>query len=243
MIDGRRILAVVPARGGSKGIPLKNLRKLGGVPLVALAGKVAGECKLIDRAVVSTDNEEIAQVAEASGLSAPFRRPEELSGDRIADWDVLNHALEAMERIDNTTYDIVAMLQPTSPGRTKEHIEATLHKLVSGGFDAVWSVSETDSKHHPLKQLSVSEDGRLNYYDPSGAKIIARQQLRPVYHRNGIAYAITRDCITRQKTINGSRTGALVVEGNLPNIDTEIDLEWAEFLLNLHGKDKASALD
>ncbi|MEO9877000.1 MAG: acylneuraminate cytidylyltransferase family protein [Anderseniella sp.] len=232
MIDGRRILAVVPARGGSKGIPLKNLRKLGGVPLVALAGKVAGECKVIDRAVVSTDNEEIARVAESAGLPAPFRRPEELSGDRIADWDVLNHALEEMERIDNTTYDIVTMLQPTSPGRTKQHIEATLQKLVSGGFDAVWSVSETDSKHHPLKQLSVGEEGRLTYYDPSGAEIVARQQLRPVYHRNGIAYAITRDCIIHQKSIKGSQAGALVVEGNLPNIDTETDFEWAEFLLS-----------
>jgi len=236
MIDGRRILAVVPARGGSKGIPLKNLRKLGGVPLVALAGKVAGECKVIDRAVVSTDNEEIARVAEGAGLPAPFRRPEELSGDRIADWDVLHHALEAMERIDNTTYDIVAMLQPTSPGRTKQHIEATLQKLVSGGFDAVWSVSETDSKHHPLKQLSVGEEGRLTYYDPSGAEIVARQQLRPVYHRNGIAYAITRDCIIHQKSIKGSRAGALVVEGNLPNIDTETDFEWAEFLLSRRNK-------
>ncbi len=236
MIDGHRILAVVPARGGSKGIPLKNLRKLGGIPLVALAGKVAGDCKLIDRAVVSTDNEEIARVAEAAGLLAPFRRPEELSGDRIADWDVLNHALQTMERIDNTTYDIVAMLQPTSPGRTSQHVEATLNKLISGGFDAVWSVSETDSKHHPLKQLSIGEEERLTYYDPGGAEIIARQQLRPVYHRNGIAYAITRDCIIDQKSIRGSRTGALIIEGNLPNIDTETDLAWAEFLLKRRGK-------
>ena len=236
MIDGQRILAVVPARGGSKGIPFKNLRKLGGVPLVALAGQVAAECGMIDRAVVSTDNEEIARAAEASGLIAPFRRPLDLSGDRIGDWDVLHHALKAMEQIDNTTYDIVVMLQPTSPGRTKDHIEATLQKLVSGAFDALWTISETDSKQHPLKQLTVAGDGRLTYYDPRGADIIARQQLNPVYHRNGIAYAITRDCLIRQKTIKGSRTGALVVEGHLPNIDTEIDLEWAEFLLNKRTK-------
>ena len=236
MIEGRRILAVVPARGGSKGIPLKNLRKLGGVPL-------AGECKVIDRAVVSTDNEEIAHAAEGSGLLAPFRRPEKLSGDRIGDWEVLNHALKEMERIDYTTYDIVVMMQPTSPGRTKQHIEATLNKLVSGAFDAVWTVSETDSKQHPLKQLTIDEEGRLTYYDPRGADIIARQQLQPVYHRNGIAYAITRDCITRQKAIKGLKTGALVTEGDLPNIDTEIDLEWAEFRLNRHNKFTGSTGD
>jgi len=243
MIQGHRILAVVPARGGSKGIPFKNLRKLGGVPLVALAGQVAAECEMIDRAVVSTDNDEIARVAEGSGLIAPFRRPEELSGDRIGDWDVLNHALEEMERIDNTTYDIIVMLQPTSPGRTKEHIEETLQKLVFGGFDAVWTVSETDSKQHPLKQLTVAEEGHLTYFDPGGADIIARQQLNPVYHRNGIAYAITRDCIIRQKSIKGTHTGAIIVDGNLPNIDTEIDLEWAEFLLNLRNKVTGSTRD
>jgi CMP-N-acetylneuraminic acid synthetase len=236
MIQGQRVLAVVPARGGSKGIPFKNLRKLGGVPLVALAGQVASNCKMIDQAVVSTDHDEIARVAEGAGLAAPFRRPDELSGDRIGDWDVLNHALKAMERIDGVTYDIVVMLQPTSPGRTKKHIEATLRKLVSGAFDAVWTVSETDSKQHPLKQLTVDEDSGLAYYDPRGADIIARQQLQPVYHRNGIAYAITRDCITRQKAIKGQKTGALITEGDLPNIDTEIDLEWAEFLLNLGNK-------
>lgn len=232
MIQGQRVLAVVPARGGSKGIPLKNLRKLGGVPLVALAGQVASDCELIDRAVVSTDHDKIARVAEEAGLAAPFRRPEELSGDRIGDWDVLNHALLEMERIDQVNYDIVLMLQPTSPGRNKQHIKATLQKLVSGAFDAVWTVSETDSKQHPLKQLTVDEDHTLAYYDPRGAGIIARQQLQPVYHRNGIAYAITRNCIVDQKTIKGSRTGAVIVEGELPNIDTEIDIEWAEFLLN-----------
>lgn len=236
MIQGQRVLAVVPARGGSKGIRLKNLRKLGGVPLVALAGQVASDCELIDRAVVSTDHDKIARVAEEAGLAAPFRRPEELSGDRIGDWDVLNHALLEMERIDQVNYDIVLMLQPTSPGRNKQHIEATLQKLVFGAFDAVWTVSETDSKQHPLKQLTVDEDHALAYYDPRGAGIIARQQLQPVYHRNGIAYAITRDCIVEQKTIKGSRTGAVIVEGELPNIDTEIDIEWAEFLLNSRSK-------
>src|SRR6476661_10558924 len=100
MIDNRRVLAVVPARGGSKGIKLKNIRSIGGIPLVALAGKVASQVKAIDRAVVSTDHDEIARVAEEAGLAAPFRRPEALSGDRIADWDVLHHALLTMEKID-----------------------------------------------------------------------------------------------------------------------------------------------
>lgn len=210
---------------------MKNLREVGGMPLVARAGMIAGQVTAIDRAVVSTDGEEIARVAMESGLAAPFRRPEALSGDRIGDWDVLNHALLAMEEMDSVTYDIVVMLQPTSPSRTAAHVEATLHCLVDGGFDAVWTVSETDSKGHPLKQLVVTGEGGLDYYDPQGATIIARQQLVPVYHRNGIAYAITRECLIDQKTIKGRKTGAVVIEGPVANIDTELDLAWAEFLL------------
>lgn len=230
MIDNRRVLAVVPARGGSKGIKLKNIRTVGGTPLVALAGAVASKVVAIDRAVVSTDHDEIARIAEGAGLAAPFRRPEMLSGDKIADWDVLQHALLTMEQIDRTHYDIILMLQPTSPGRTARHVEMALRHLIEGRFDAVWTVSLTDSKGHPLKQLVVDGSGQLDYYDQRGAAIIARQQLTPVYHRNGIAYAFTRDCILRQKTIKGVRTGAVVIEDMVANIDTEIDLEWAEFL-------------
>ncbi|HUF57123.1 MAG TPA: acylneuraminate cytidylyltransferase family protein [Thermohalobaculum sp.] len=235
MIGDRRILAVVPARGGSKGIPLKNLRPVLGVPMVARAGQVAGRLGWLDRAVVSTDHDEIARVAEAVGLAAPFRRPGALSGDRIGDLDVLIHALEEMERIDRVRYDVVVMLQPTSPLRRPEHVTATIERLIHGGWDAVWTVSETDSKAHPLKQLTVGEDGGLGYYDPAGKAIIARQQLSPVFHRNGIAYAITRDCLTGQRTIMGARTAALVIGGPTLSIDTEEDIALAEFLMRRHG--------
>lgn len=222
---------VVPARGGSKGIPLKNLREVGGKPLVTWVGDVLRELSWVDRAVVSTDHEEIARVAEAAGVAAPFRRPESLSGDRIGDIDVLLHALESMEQLDGKRYDIVVMLQPTSPLRRAEDVTAAVRKLVEEEFDAVWTVSETDSKAHPFKQLVVSETG-LSYYDPDGAAIIARQQLAPVYHRNGVAYAFTRDCLTGQGLILGARTGAVVLEGMQVNIDTAFDLMLAEFILS-----------
>jgi len=230
MIDGRRVLAVVPARGGSQGVKLKNLRTVGGVPLVGLAGDVACAVPEIDRRICSTDNAEIARAAREHGLDAPFLRPDDLSGPRIADWDVLNQSLLATEALDGVAYDIVVMLQPTSPGRTAAHVSDTIRMLIEGGFDAVWTVSETDSKAHPLKQLVVREGGALDYYDPAGARIIARQQLQPVYHRNGIAYAITRDCLIRQRSIMGAKCGALIVEGLVANIDTEFDLVVANLL-------------
>jgi CMP-N,N'-diacetyllegionaminic acid synthase len=186
--------------------------------------------------VVSTDHEGIAAEAERAGLAAPFRRPEGLSGPMIADWDVLHHALIAMEAFDAVTYDVVLMLQPTSPSRTPDHVNRTIAALIDGGFDAVWTVSETDSKGHPLKQLTVSCRGDLDYYDPAGAAIVARQQLTPIYHRNGIAYAITRQCLMEQRTIKGQRTGAVIIDEPVANIDTELDFAWAEFLLQRNGQ-------
>lgn len=233
MIGNYRILAVVPARGGSKGIALKNLRTVLGVPMVARVGEIVRRLPMIDRAVVSTDHEEIARVAETSGLAAPFRRPPDISGDRVGDWDVLVHALHEAERLDGITYDIVVMLQPTSPLRRPEHVRATIEMLIEGNWDAVWTVSETDSKEHPLKQLVVTA-GELDYYDPAGKAIIARQQLKPVYHRNGIAYAITRDCLLNQGKIKGRRTGGLILEGHFVSIDTEWDIALAEFIMRNH---------
>ncbi len=231
MINGRSVLAVVPARGGSKGIKLKNLREVAGRSLVARAGDVIRQVGEIDRAVVSTDHEDIAQAAMQAGIDAPFRRPEELSGDRIGDFDVLLHALQATEQLDGRRYDIVVMLQPTSPLRTPAQVSQTIRTLVQGAWDSVWTVSETDSKSHPLKQLTVGADGALDYYDPRGAQIIARQQLVPVFHRNGIAYAITRDCLTGQGTIKGRRSGCVVVTGDHVSIDTEEDIAAVERIL------------
>ena len=230
MINGKRILAVVPARGGSKGIPLKNLRCIGGKPLVAMAGEVANSIVEIDRKIVSTDHTEIARVANNAGLDCPFMRPEEISGDRISDWDVLIDALQKVEKIDGIKYDIILMLQPTSPMRKSKDILGVINLLIDGGYDSVWSVSVTDSKSHPFKQLTV-KNGEMDYWDIRGEKIIARQQLQPVYHRNGVAYAITRECLLDQKAIKGKRAGAYIISSEQISIDTEWDLKLVEFIL------------
>ena len=229
MLGAQRILAVCPARGGSKGIPLKNLTPFLGIPLVARVGQLVQEISIIDRAVVSTDHPEIAECAKQSGLDAPFLRPPDLSGDRISDAPVLIHALEEMERLDDVRYDIVVMLQPTSPLRRPEHVIHAIEMLVNEQWDAVWTLSETDSKSHPLKQLTLDSD-RVDYYDPDGSQIIARQQLTPVYHRNGVAYVMTRNCLLKGRSIMGKRTGALLLDEYLVSIDTMWDLELAEYI-------------
>jgi CMP-N,N'-diacetyllegionaminic acid synthase len=240
VLENKTILVVVPARGGSKGVNLKNIRTINGVPLVSLVGRVVKQLPYADRAIVSTDHPEIARLAERSGLDVPFMRPEKLSGDMVADWPVLHHALLECEKIDNREYDVVVMLQPTAPFREAEHVTETVQKLIKGRYDAVWTVSETDSKAHPLKQLVIRKDN-LDYYDPAGANIIARQQLTPVYHRNGVAYAMTRDCILNKKNIMGDRTSFVIIDEPLVNIDTELDFKLAEFLLKSKGSTGAES--
>ncbi|WP_120495689.1 cytidylyltransferase domain-containing protein [Kiloniella sp. EL199] len=233
MINNLSVLSVIPARGGSKGIPLKNLSKVGGVPLVGLAANISTSVNEIDRTVVSTDNEEIALVANSYGADNFFRRPEKLSGDRVGDLEVLQHALLTTEEFDQTQYDIIVMLQPTSPLRKIQHVADCIKMLAENDYSAVWTLSETDSKSHPLKQLSIDTNTKsFEYYDQTGALIIARQQLSPVYHRNGLAYAIRRETLMEEASIKGNNPGALITPGNFISIDTELDLELTNFYLN-----------
>lgn len=233
MYEGQRILAVVPARGGSKGVPKKNIQPIQGIPIVARVGHLIQQLPEIDRAVVSTDDPVIAETAEQSGLAAPWMRPEWLSGDRIGDLDVLTHALQASEAADATSYDIVLMLQPTSPMRTAAHVRQTYQALVDDNRDAVWTVSATDPKYHPRKQLEWDET-TLRYHSQDGDQVIARQQLDTLYHRNGAAYAFTRDCLVEQRVILGHNTGAVVTE-DMVSIDTWFDFRLVEFLLEDRG--------
>lgn len=230
MINDRRVIAVVPARGGSKGIKHKNLKPFMGVPLVCRALQCALSINLIDRVVVSTDSFEIAQAAREIGLDVPFMRPQELSGDMVPDQPVLSHAVLSAESYWNETYEYVLMLQPTSPLRTSQQVEEVLMNLADSDVDAVWSLSVTDSKAHPLKQLDLDpETGDLRLYHPDGANVVARQQLSQLYHRNGVAYALTRSAVLVEKTLMPRKTKGLVVAEPQISIDTFLDFELAEF--------------
>lgn len=231
MIQKRRVLSVTPARGGSKGIKRKNLVKLKGKSLIEYTADVIAQLEFIDRAIVSTDDKEIAKISKRSGLEVPFFRPAKISGDFISDIDVLTHALEWVEENDGFIYDVILMLQVTSPFRTPTHVRDTVNKLISGEFDSVITVSQTDSKSHPLKQLVVDED-RLSYYDEKGKTIVARQQLKPVFHRNGAAYALTRECVLEQRSIIGDCSSAVVIDDTLVNIDTYEDIEYSRFKID-----------
>ena len=121
------------------------------------------------------------------------------------------------------------MLQPTSPLRTKKDLLKLASMMNKKKYDAIWTISETDLKFHPLKQLKIN-DGLLNYWDSKGKNIIARQQLNPVYHRNGVGYIISRECLVKKNSIKGNKTGFLLVKTPQISIDTLEDLKKAEMI-------------
>lgn len=211
MYQGKSVVAIIPARGGSKGIPKKNLCTINGKSLVRLAVECARLVPDIDTIYCSTDCERIAVEAHKAGARV-IERPPALAGDDVGDAEVLLHA--------DGSHDIVLMLQPTAPQRTPGDVRLTLYELVDGGYDSVWTVSPIDLHFHPLKQLVL---GR-GMYDPRGYEITCRQQLQPTYYRNGICYAMTRECLQEHGTM-GEKWGAVILDGDFISIDTIADLD------------------
>lgn len=226
MYKNKKILAIIPARGGSKGIKLKNLKKINNKSLVQLACEEIKKIKYIDYSMISTDNLKIAKEALKFNVNFPFLRPNYLSGDLISDFQIIEYNLRKIEKINKVKFDVILLIQPTSPLRKSTHIIKGLKKLIDLNLDSVWSISKVNLKFHPLKQLKYnSKIDRLSLFDIKGKKIIARQQLENTFYRNGIFYAISRKCILEQKTILGKKSSGIIIHGNHISIDTISDLE------------------
>lgn len=225
MLRDKRVLVVIPARGGSKGIPHKNITPVAGKPLIRYTTELLTELVWIDAAVVSTDDQDIAAEALVAKTAEIVWRPEELAGDRIGDMPVLAHALGQAEAKAGSSFDIVVMLQPTSPLRNAENVLECVNTLIEGDWDAVWTVSESDLTYHPQKQVKMLPGGAIEFYLDSGSHIVARQQLQPAFHRNGVAYALTADFVRRADSIfSPGRSSAVVTPGRHISIDTTQDI-------------------
>jgi CMP-N-acetylneuraminic acid synthetase len=231
MYKNKKILAVVMARGGSKGIKYKNLRKINGNSLISISAKLLKKIKIIDKSIISSDNESIIKESTKFGLKKLFKRPDFLSGDIVSDYDVMKHALISAERIDKTKYHLVLMIQPTSPLRQAKHITDCI-KLFFKKKDttSVWSVSKVDTKFHPMKILE-KKDSFLKYYHSKGPKIIARQQLDEKYFRNGICYVVSRNTILKEKNLMVKKSVPYIMNDKVLNIDTIEDLELAAYYI------------
>ena len=165
MLEGKSIIAIVPARSGSKGIPHKNMRLLGGVSLIGWAGKTLRKLAFIDKMIISTDSPEYVREAERYGLEAPFLRPAELSTDEAGAIETIEHALREAEKCYSMVFEVILIIEPTSPFRLADDIERITRRLLSSGADSVVAVSPLPPKAHPKKVLE-QQDGFLRYYLP-----------------------------------------------------------------------------
>ncbi len=222
MYKGKKILAIVPARGGSKGIKNKNLIKIKGKSLIRITTEVLKKVKIIDKMILSSDHPSIIKEGKKFGLEVHFTRPQNISGDKVGDTPVILHAINSLEK-KKLFFDIILLIQVTSPIRSAKNIVDCIHKLVDYDYDSVFTISKIDEKYHPLKQFSINGK-KVKYYNIKGKKIIRRQDLKPTYIRNGICYSFTTNCIKKQKDKIGKKSSFILIDNDFVNIDTKEDL-------------------
>lgn len=229
-INGK-ILAIIPARDGSKGIPKKNLQKIGGISLIGHAANSINNCEYIDKAIISTDSQEMANEARKFGIEVPFIRPPELSDDKALGVDVWRHAWLTSEDYFNTKFEYSIFIEPTSPLRKSEDLDKTLEMLFDSNFSAAATVSRTPAHFTPHKTLKVQDSGTIGFYLDEGARFSRRQEIPNYYHRNGICYAARRDHVVGKGLTIEEDTLAVIIDRPIVNIDDQIDLDFAEWLI------------
>jgi CMP-N,N'-diacetyllegionaminic acid synthase len=229
------VLGIIPARGGSKGVPNKNIKLLCGKPLIAYTIEVAKSSKL-NKIIVSTDSELIAEIAKSFGADIPFIRPDELSSDTAKSLDVAIHALKEAEKIYKENFDAIMLLQPTTPFRTTEEINQAIMLLESNlDADSVISVEDVEGTH-PARMKYLREGVLV---DPDFCEAYEnqnRQELEKMYIRNGAIY-LTRKHVFMTNSYKGKKCLGLVMPSNRSiNIDTLADFEYAEWVFEKYIK-------
>jgi CMP-N-acetylneuraminic acid synthetase len=229
------ILGLITARGGSKGIPHKNIVPVAGRPLLAYTCEAALNSQRLSRVILSTDDELIARVGRENGVEVPFMRPDELASDEATSLDVVLHALRWLEQREGWIADVLVILQPTSPLRRAEHIDQALNEMIKTGADTVVSVVEVPHHFSPYKLMELT-DGKLNpFWQNAESPTIRRQDVPPLYARNGPAVLATRvPVLFRNGTFYGEHVIPLVMSDEESiDIDTPFDLRVAEMLLKM----------
>lgn len=222
---GAGVLAIVPARAGSKGVPGKNERPLAGRTLLEYTARAARESGVVDRLVLSTDSASIADAGRRAGLEVPFLRPAALAQDDTPMLPVIRHAVDALIA-GGWTPEFVVLLQPTSPLRRPSHVRDAVALLRQSGADAVVTVIEVP-KHLSPDYVMRIDGGVLKPFLPEGARVTRRQDVRPAYSREGTVYAFRRATLERYGTIYGEDCRPLVIDAaESLSIDTPED--WAE---------------
>ena len=226
-------LAVIPCRGGSKGIHRKNLREIGGIPLVAHAINAANASKLITRTIVSTDDEEIASVAREYGGDVPFIRPAKFATDESKSIDVAMHALRACVQ-KGEQYDIFVLLQPTTPLRSAQDIDSTIQLLIDNpDYNSAITVKPVGSSHPNYLYKATNDDGEMTPYIDNSMAEVRRQEFADVYVRNGAVYAVNVSyMLDNSRLLDEPVLTNIMSEETSVNIDNEFELYLAQQIYN-----------
>lgn len=224
MYKGKKILALITARGGSKGIPGKNIKLLGGEPLINWTIGAAKTSSYIDRLILSTDDSLIASKAKEAGCDVPFRRPAYLAEDTSSSMDVIIHALSMIEE----QYDFILLLQPTSPFRNSYHVDSIIEQAINSDSPMVVSVSR--SKKHPAFMFSLLGDKLVPVLNKGLQK--RRQDMSDIYEYNGALYFSDVAFLKKVKSFNCEEVSAYFM-GEIESIDIDDDSDWkyAEYII------------
>lgn len=225
-----KILGLIPARGGSKGVPKKNIKLLGKLPLMEYTINSAKESKFLTQIVVSTEDTEIAIAAEVAGFKPPFVRPIEFALDTSTSLEVVQHAIAYFES-QNVFFDAVCLLQPTTPFREKGFLDKAIEKFIASKADSLVSVLEIPHEFNPHWAFEESKDGLLKIATGDKQIISRRQDLPKAFHRDGSVY-ITKTEVIKNGSLYGNTVAYIKNNPQLHvNIDTMKDWETAEKLL------------
>ena len=229
--DAAETLVIIPARGGSKRIPDKNLKKIGGKPLVQLAIECAQKCNRVGEIIVSTDSQKIADVAEKSGIEVPWLRPANLAEDTASTIDVILHALNWAKKEFNNKYKYALLLEPTAPLRRVNFLYDTINLLQQKNCDSVASVSELPHTFNPEEQIILKEGNILPYIGGSDLNSrTLRGRQTATYVMNGLVYGMNVESVLNNKSLFGETCIPYITDWDtFLDIDTPIDLKWARF--------------
>lgn len=223
-----KVLGILPARSGSKGIPGKNLRNLLGKPLIGWSAEALVGVKCIEKKICCTDDESIAEVARQFGLEVPWIRPSSLAQDDTLVIDVISHAIDRLASDGKTPYTHVVLVQATSPTVTRVDIENALNLALETNADTVITGFDAGEKH-PARMFHIEDDGSVSWFSQEPQRMIRRQDLKPIFIRTGLVYVMKTETIEKYGSIYGPNTKAIVVpEQKAVNIDIEDDFSLAE---------------
>lgn len=223
-----RILGIIPARGGSKGVPRKNVKSLCGKPLLAYTAESASSTTRLTRTILSTDDNEIADIGKALGMDVPFIRPAQLAQDTTATFPVILHAVTQLESLGEY-YDAVCLLQPTNPLRRSEDIDNCIELLETTGADSVISILPVPHVYNPKWVYWRGPEGEMTLSSGDSEPINRRQDLPTAFHREGSVYVTRRTVLTEFGNLYGRNVrGYEIDRANSINIDTPDDWDRAE---------------